>query len=135
MGEIKRIDSFDILKTIAIFLVVFCHFTLFKNTVAENFCMTICYIGVPIFFMVNGALLFKKSLDIKKHLLKTATIYVVATVWRCIYLIIYLLKSGFLNEVFTRKQETFFLYFSLVGFLAFFLRVICGLWNPFWQYI
>ena len=106
MTEKKRIDSFDILKTIAIFLVVFCHYTVLSDTVAENFAMTICFIGVPIFFMVNGALLMRKSFDLKQHLLKTFSVYTVATIWRILYLIINVIKNDTFEQLINLKQET-----------------------------
>lgn len=106
MGERKRIDSFDILKSIAIFLVVFCHYTTLSNTVAENFAMTICFVGVPLFFMVNGALLLHKPFNLKKHLLKTGSVYVVATVWRVLYLLIDAFKAGTLEQILDAKTQT-----------------------------
>lgn len=56
----SRIQSFDFLKAIAMFLVVFCHYTTLSESFMCNAGMTLCFIGVPIFFMVNGALLFSK---------------------------------------------------------------------------
>lgn len=60
--ETKRIQYFDIVKTIAIFLVVFCHIVILKNDgYLDNFCMLICWIAVPCFLLVNGAILLNKS--------------------------------------------------------------------------
>lgn len=83
----KRIDYLDILKAIAIFLVVFCHFVLLSPTVGANLFMSACWMAVPIFFMVNGALLFARPLNIKKHLKKTVGVYGVLVVWKLIYML------------------------------------------------
>ena len=47
------------------------------------------------FFMVNGALLFTRPLNLKKHIYKTLTIYLVLVIWR----LIYLLSIGAINHV------------------------------------
>ena len=106
MVEKKRIDSFDILKAIAIFLVVFCHYVVLSDTIAENFVMTLCFIGVPIFFMVNGALLMRKSFNLKQHLIKTFSVYTIATIWRVLYLIINVIKNDAFEQLINLKQET-----------------------------
>ena len=82
----KRIEYLDIVKVIAIFLVVFCHFVLLAQTVPANLLMSACWSGVPMFFLVNGALLFTRPLRLKKHISKTLAIYLVLVVWRLIYL-------------------------------------------------
>lgn len=84
----KRIQYLDLLKAIAIFLVVFCHFVLLSETVAANLFMSACWMAVPIFFMVNGALLFSRPLDFKKHLKKTLSVYLVLSVWKLVYLLV-----------------------------------------------
>lgn len=93
-GRRTRFFYLDILKIIAIFLVIFCHYQTVGNTILDNMAMTICYIAVPVFFMVNGALLFNKSFDLKKHIKKTITLYVCSWVWKLVYL---------LDAIFVRK--------------------------------
>lgn len=83
----KRIDYLDILKATAIFLVVFCHFVLLPATVGANLFMCACWMAVPTFFMVNGALLFQRPFHPKKHLKKTVSVYVVLTAWKLIYML------------------------------------------------
>lgn len=96
----KRIDYLDILKAIAIFLVVFCHFVLLSETVGANLFMCACWMAVPIFFMVNGALLFVRPLNWGKHLKKTVGVYGVLAAWKLIYmLVIPPLTGGSLNGV------------------------------------
>lgn len=83
----KRIDYLDILKAAAIFLVVFCHFVLLSETVGANIFMCACWMAVPVFFMVNGALLFARPLNPQKHLKKTVGVYLVLAVWKLIYML------------------------------------------------
>ena len=63
----KRIQYLDIIKVISIFLVVFCHFVLLAETIPANIFMVACWSGVPMFFMVNGALLFTRPEPAKTH--------------------------------------------------------------------
>lgn len=87
--EKERVIYLDSLKAIAIFLVVFCHFVLLSETVAANIFMSACWMAVPVFFMVNGALLFARSLDLKKHVRKTIGIYGVLVGWKLIYMLLF----------------------------------------------
>lgn len=83
----ERIIYLDILKSIAVFLVVFCHFVLLSPTIPANLFMSACWMAVPVFFMVNGALLFARPLNLKKHIQKTVSIYAVLVVWKLIYML------------------------------------------------
>lgn len=129
----KRIQYLDIIKVISIFLVVFCHFVLLSETVPANILMVACWSGVPMFFMVNGALLFTRPLKLEKHIRKTILIYIVLVAWRLIYL-------------FTVGPLAKFLRWALAGtrFLPIFSpltawtvseRAICGLLKPCWRFI
>lgn len=113
VGGIEKVEKkqtityLNVIKAISIFLVVFCHMTLLKSGgYVDNISMLICWIGVPCFFMVNGALLFNKELNVKKHYKKVLTIYIVNIVWRIIYLILstFILHT---NIDFTAKSEIF----------------------------
>lgn len=93
-GKSKRILYFDILETIAIFMVVFCHYTTLGNTFLDNAFMTLCFIAVPVFFMINGALVMNKdTFDLKKHCKKTIKRYFTASIFRVIYLFFSLIKG------------------------------------------
>ena len=83
----KRVQYLDILKAISIFLVVFCHFVLLAETFAANVFMALCRLAVPVFFMVNGALLFARPFNMKKHISKMVTVYLVLAVWKLIYML------------------------------------------------
>lgn len=90
----SRVQYLDILKAIAIFLVVFCHFVLLPQTIAANILMCACWMAVPTFFMVNGALLFTRPLNTKKHLVKMLSVYLVLVVWKLIYMLTIPLMTG-----------------------------------------
>ena len=53
----SRINYFDVLKTICIFLVIFVHYPWISESKWANLSMIITIIAVPLFFMINGALL------------------------------------------------------------------------------
>lgn len=84
----KRVEYLDILKTIAIFLVCFCHFIYLKNDYICAFVMLVAWSAVPIFFIVNGFLLFKKEFDLDKHIKKI----------RSVFFCFYSLESNLLNN-------------------------------------
>ncbi len=84
-----RYAYLDVLKIVAMFCVVFYHsagsFLVGLDCNLSNEILTyICGIfsaSVPIFFMVNGALLFNKGLDKKKHVRKTIKTFVFVFIW------------------------------------------------------
>lgn len=93
----NRIYSYDLLKAIAIYLVCFYHFGSPNiNSITppqysdyfNYFFQGISSIGVPLFFMVNGALLLNKVYDIKKHIYKIAIICLLYIFWGAITLLI-----------------------------------------------
>lgn len=136
-GNRETIQYFNILKCLAIFLVVFCHMTMLKNDgIIDNIFMLFCWICVPCFFMVNGALLFNKNLDIKKHLKKTLMIYVVNLVWRLIYGIIAIcfLKLDITNLTKIDILEYLFLFGRIKGINTdhmYFIEALLGIYLIF----
>ena len=66
-----RIYYFDAIKTLAIFLVIFVHYPMISDSMPSNLSMLLTYVAVPLFFMVNGALLLRKPIDVKKTLQKS----------------------------------------------------------------
>lgn len=64
----SRINYFDVLKTICIFLVIFVHYPWISESKWANLSMIITIIAVPLFFMINGALLLEKEIFDKKTL-------------------------------------------------------------------
>ncbi len=87
----ERIEYLDLLKAIAIILVVFCHrVTLSADTVLGNVIMIIAWAAVPNFFFVTGGLMHQaKTWDWKKYWKKILRAYVVVCIWKLIYLVFY----------------------------------------------
>ncbi|NMM95098.1 acyltransferase [Bifidobacterium oedipodis] len=93
----QRCLGLDLIKTIAIFMVVVYHAEAgnYANwgivhyphglralaNYAITGAMAVC---VPLFFLVNGALLFSRPLKIRRHMTKTLTVVVLTFVWSCI---------------------------------------------------
>ena len=103
----KRIDYIDVLKFISIFCVVMTHGTTINYDFLENqnLYRYICYsfrpilsICVPLFFLVNGYLLFSKSLNLKKHIKKTIKLTILTVLWGVIMLIVLMpIKKEYLS--------------------------------------
>lgn len=94
-----RILAYDLLKAIAIYLVCLYHFGTIDYSFNTNeitpytayfnyFIYGLSSIGVPIFFMVNGALLLNRSYDLKKHLRKTLSVGILLLFWSAFTLVI-----------------------------------------------
>ncbi|MGL5433982.1 MAG: acyltransferase [Lachnospiraceae bacterium] len=83
--------SLDLLKALAIYLVVFFHNAqLNPDSFIDNLCMLIPYAAVPCFFMASGAVFFHRPFQMKKHMLRTIRLYLVVAAWKAIYLALYL---------------------------------------------
>lgn len=80
----KRFLSLDILKTLAIFEVCSCHFLYYNDTAFDNFVAVFACVSVPMFFMVNGALLMNRPFEIRSHLKKTISLFVILVIWKII---------------------------------------------------
>ena len=114
----NRIDSFDLLKTISIFCVIFYHGWT-ATTISPNnfsfinsfnyFIKSFLSICVPTFFLVNGALLLNKSLDIKKHCKKILKLFLLVIAWDIIDVFLHMLFNGKLLSLpeFLQKALTF----------------------------
>ena len=81
----KRIGYIDYLETIAIFLVVFCHFPSYSGSSIGNIIFQLCAIAVPVFMMANGALLLSTKFSLAKHIKKTVLLIFSVLVWKAIY--------------------------------------------------
>lgn len=65
----NRIKYLDIIKTVSIFLVVFCHVPLLKyDSRIDNIAMLLCWSAVPCFFMCTGALYLNKEWKMEKYI-------------------------------------------------------------------
>ncbi|MBQ6167387.1 MAG: acyltransferase [Muribaculaceae bacterium] len=94
MEEKKRIFAYDALKVLAAFLVVFYHTGMLDLGYHEgvyyypNFTQLIALFtacGVPLFFMVNGALTVRRDYDLKKTLIKSARCLFVGYIWGLLF--------------------------------------------------
>ena len=93
----ERLYSLDLLKTIAIICVIFIHnFYLKANYYEDNrlniylnyIIKMLINLGVPIFMMVNGYLLFMKPFRLEKHYTKVLNIIKIFFIWMFIINII-----------------------------------------------
>lgn len=109
----KRIMYFDYLKIIAIFLVVFIHRSWLDQSVSSNIATIICSICVPLFFMVNGALLFHKPFDINKHIKKVIILFISVEIWRIIYFVACILTNQITLQTFSKSQLWYYMCGSL----------------------
>lgn len=62
---------------------------LLNPNVFDNFKDMLSYAGVPLFFMVNGALLFNSQFDLKKHIKKTISLIIVLLILGIISLLVF----------------------------------------------
>ena len=85
-----RLYHVDLLKTLAMVLMLMYHGSLFpydilsagdRITAVRFFFRTILSACVPVFFFVNGYLLFDKPLDLKKHTKRLLRFSLVVSVW------------------------------------------------------
>ena len=77
-----RIFGFDLIKTIAIFMIVFYHMGgidigtmksgLYHFPNFNKFLLSFCSASVPLFLMVHGALILPKHLNLKESILKAS---------------------------------------------------------------
>lgn len=87
----NRYDHIDLLEFVAMLFVIIYHGTTasFDFIGHEGVIPYINYlvrpilsVCVPLFFLTNGYLLFGKSLDLKKHILKIIKIIIITVIWR-----------------------------------------------------
>ncbi len=117
----NRYEYMDLLKAIAIFFVVVYHCNNLKFDLAVSmdkvsllnyFALSIFSVCVPIFFFVNGALLFTKEFHLKVHLRKMFNIVILVIVWSIITLLLlmpiqkeYLTFTEFIKAVWKLKLD------------------------------
>jgi surface polysaccharide O-acyltransferase-like enzyme len=100
-----RYGSLDLLKVIAIALVIYIHLSFTAGDIVENQNIN-TYVGylirsinscsVPLFFFVNGALLFGRPLDIHKHIKKILYLIFLTIAWSILTIIMLMLIKGVL---------------------------------------
>lgn len=101
-----RNSYYDALKVLSIFLVCCYHsewvmgvitippITSVIPTYIAYLSISLCSMAVPIFFMVNGALLLNKPLTISKHIQKTLKVIFLLLLWCCTSFVVISLLKG-----------------------------------------
>lgn len=138
MEKAKRIDSLDLLKTIAIFMVIAQHIPLFEYDIFTNnnlssylqYLFKLISEGVPLFLAINGFLLLKKdNIDVKKHYKKTILIFMLLCIWSIILIVINLLFDGtpinrsVIIDLFLKTGSDGSLYTSELWFLQYLIAI------------
>ena len=129
----QRFVSLDILKFVAISLVCSCHFLYYRDTGVENFIAILACVGVPLFFMVNGALLMNREFDLSRHLKKTVSLLAVLMVWKIL--------TPVLEQFILRLDLSQYSKSQLIRYICgedlgrFFIPAISGLCMPFGIYL
>lgn len=91
-SEQDRLANLDLIKAVAIFLVCYYHsqamvlgehaFPLAGRSESLTYLFhALPVVSVPLFFMVNGALMLNKPLDMSRHLARTARLFALMAVW------------------------------------------------------
>lgn len=83
-ARINEIAYINFVKAIAMIMVVYCHscFQVHRVDMPLIISSTLCFAGVPLFFMANGALLLSNPrFDLIKFLKKVLNIFVVCIIW------------------------------------------------------
>lgn len=118
----NRVFYYDAIKVLAISLVCIYHYNNLNFNILDNqnfgvylnyYVQSISSMAVPLFFMVNGALLLNKPYKLRSHLEKVFYLYILFFVWSFISLIIFIPIEGasyslkeFLKAWFLLKQGT-----------------------------
>lgn len=99
----ERLVYLDLIKTFAIYLVCFYHFNdLPKDILADSSwsaylnygVLGLASAGVPLFFMVNGALMLNRDYNLPRHLRKILMIGVLTFVWGALTLAVLMPVKG-----------------------------------------
>lgn len=103
-----RIFGYDLIKTIAIFFIVFYHLGGIDIGEIEpgkyyypnfnKFLLSFCAASVPLFLMVHGALILPKQLDFKKSILKAAKMFFLLLFGKVVLQQLVLEKCFFIEE-------------------------------------
>lgn len=87
----KTISYFNLIKALSIFLVIYVHYPWISQSQGSNLTMLMTIIAVPLFFMVNGALLMSKEFNIKKHINKLTKLISATIAWKILITIVWAL--------------------------------------------
>lgn len=102
MSEQKRILGYDALKAMAAFFVVLYHVGMVDMGYHEGeyyyptlvqVLWLFCACGVPLFFMVNGALTVHRNYDLKKSATKAGRLVLAGVFWSIVVMCLYAVKN------------------------------------------
>ncbi|HBF7094557.1 TPA: acyltransferase [Clostridioides difficile] len=118
----ERLIYLDFIKVLAIYFVCFYHYNNFNTDFLSNpsistylsyFIKGIASTGVPLFFMVSGALMLNRNYNLNKHIRKIINIIILTIIWGMITLLILSpIKGnsysipGFVKALWTWEQDT-----------------------------
>ncbi len=92
-GSRSRLLGLDLAKLVAMFQVVYIHFAFYtddvSNTDLSRSVLSLTVACVPIFIAVNGALLFSRPFDSRKHARRLTSSIVLLFAWRAIHVALY----------------------------------------------
>ena len=107
MQQNKRYYFIDIIESFAMLMVIMCHCNSYSYDIVNDgnfltyigyYSRTILSTGVPLFFLVNGYLLFNRPMNVKKHMLKILRLVVLSVIWSIIVVAgTMIMNRGFLS--------------------------------------
>lgn len=133
----KRIDELDLLKTIAIIMVISQHIPLyncdfFNGGYVVQYLFKLLSEGVPLFFAINGFLLLKKeNFDIKRHYKKVVKMILLVFIWEIILITVGMMfdgtkfNPGLVLDLFFRGGLDSSIYTSHLWFMQALIAIYC----------
>lgn len=137
--SMNRVTGFDIIKCLAIFAVCFYHGNVLDKNIAEPqgitsylhyFLQSSLCICVPLFFMVNGAILLNRNLDVKRNVIRILKLMFLVYFWGVVLL--FLLKY-ICNDSYSVKEffhSVWYLKMHRINYL-WFLKALISLYILF----
>ena len=104
----RRYDNLDLLKAVAILLVITLHLPLWRTdfitdprlSIVIQFAFRIVSEGVPFFVTINGFLLLQKdTLDLKQHFNKCLKLFYLMIIWAIILTVAGTALTGSINDI------------------------------------
>lgn len=118
----KRIFGYDALKALAAFFVVLYHVGMvdfgyqegvYYYPTTSQVLWLFCACGVPLFFMVNGALTVSRNYDLKKSLTKAGRLIVAGIFWALVIMCLKAMSNHDLSEFSISALGFYWFLFSL----------------------
>ena len=108
--NLKRLNYIDLIESLAILFVIVYHSPSYSTNILSGggsttkfsyWFNTILSTCVPLFFFINGFLLFGKDFNLKKHCFKILKLIILTGLWGIITLALFMVIR---NEYFTVKE-------------------------------